>query len=78
MICKSKLDIKSHRTGWPATNKSLTVVVWGSEGVFLHRPARRKDDKVSDGGTGTMAGTGQYGKNARILERSVTNGVDIF
>lgn len=46
---------------------AVAVVVRWTERVFLHRPARRKDDEVSNRRAITQRWARQHRKNARIL-----------
>ena len=47
--------------------ESLTVVPGRSEGVLLHTPARREDDKVSNGHPWLGTGARQHRVDRRVL-----------
>ena len=47
----------------------LTVVPGWSEGVLLHTPARRENDKVSDGHSWLCTWAGQHCEDGGILKR---------
>ena len=44
------------------------MIVWRTEGVVSHTPARGEDDKISDGHTWTRGFGGQHGEDGWILE----------
>lgn len=55
----------------------LTVVVWRSECVLLHRPTRWENDEISDGRPGPMTWTRQNSEYAGILsiKKEISEGV---
>lgn len=47
--------------------KQLTMIIWWSEGVFLHRPTGWEDDKVGNGGAWTVTRASQHCENTWVL-----------
>jgi hypothetical protein len=53
---------------------AVTVEVWRTEGVLVHRPPWREDDKVNKGATVNRRRAGQHSEDGRILREKEAGG----